>query len=101
VTAKVRKSSRAEEDLINIWLYVAERDAGAADRLLDRFEARWQLLATQPRSGVRREDLGVGLRTVVIGEYLSVYRLEGNTIEIVRVLHGRRRITPSEMTDEG
>lgn len=62
---------------------------------------RWQLLATQPRSGVRREDLGVGLRTVVIGEYLSVYRLEGNTIEIVRVLHGRRRITPSEMTDEG
>lgn len=97
----VRKSSRAEDDLIDIWLYVAARNPQAADRLLDRFEARWRLLATQPRSGAPRDDLGSGLRTVSVGEYLSIYRLEGSSIEIVRVLHGRRDITADEVGQAG
>jgi len=97
----VRKSSRAEDDLIDIWLYVAARNPQAADRLLDRFEARWRLLATQPRSGAPRDDLGNGLRTVSVGEYLSIYRLEGSSIEIVRVLHGRRDITADEVGQAG
>jgi len=97
VTPKVRKSSHAEEDLIEIWLYVAPHNAGAADRLLDRFEARFALLATQPRSGRLRDDLGPGIRQVVVGEYLALYLIEGGTVEILRVLHGRRRITPGEI----
>jgi toxin ParE1/3/4 len=93
----VRRSSRAEDDLIDIWLYIAEHNPLAADRLLDRLEARWQLLATQPRSGKPREDLGAGLRAVVVGEYLSIYRLDGSSIEIVRVLHGRRNIVAEDV----
>jgi toxin ParE1/3/4 len=65
--------------------------------MLDRFVARWQLLATQPRSGVPREDLGPGIRTVVVGEYLSIYRLSSNSIVIPRVLHGRGRITAADV----
>lgn len=101
MTAKVRKSSHAEEDLIGIWLYVAEHNAGAADRLLDRFEVRFELLATQPRSGVARDDLGRGVRQVVVGEYLAFYVIQGSAVEILRVLHGRRRITPDEIGSPG
>lgn len=97
MTPKIRKSSHAGEDLIEIWLYVAANNAAAADRLLDRFEARFELLATQPRSGMPRDDLGRGVRQVTIGEYLVFYATQCNPIEALRVLHGRRRITPDEI----
>lgn len=97
MTAKVFKSSRAEEDLIAIWLYVAERNAAAADRLLDRFEARFELLATQPRSGPLRTDLGSGIRQVIVGEYLAFYTIAAGEISVLRVLHGRRHIIPGDI----
>jgi plasmid stabilization system protein ParE len=34
--ATLRRSPQAHLDLLQIWLYVAERDPRAADRLLDR-----------------------------------------------------------------
>jgi toxin ParE1/3/4 len=43
---KVRHSALAEDDLIEIWLYVATENPDAADRLLDRFERHIRLLAT-------------------------------------------------------
>lgn len=36
------RNARAEEDLIATWLHVAPDNEPAADRLLDRIEARWQ-----------------------------------------------------------
>ncbi|MCV0397819.1 MAG: type II toxin-antitoxin system RelE/ParE family toxin [Rhizobiaceae bacterium] len=90
--ARVIRSARADEDLIEIWLHVAQDSPVAADRLLDRFAQRWELLATQPRSGRARADLAEDLRQVTIGNYLSFYRVRAGGIEIVRVLHGKRRI---------
>lgn len=98
---RVDKTSAAEEDLFSIWFHIAADSPSAADRMLDRLEARWQLLATQPRSGAPREDLGPGLRTVAVGEYLSIYRAAGNSIQIVRVLHGRRNILPEDVGPAG
>jgi plasmid stabilization system protein ParE len=47
-----RLSSRAEQDLDEVWLYVAE-DASptTADRLIDDIVDRFDLLAEQPRMG--------------------------------------------------
>ncbi|MER8976122.1 MULTISPECIES: type II toxin-antitoxin system RelE/ParE family toxin [unclassified Mesorhizobium] len=42
------RTANAEEDLIAIWLHVAQDNEAAADRLLDRIEARWQQVATYP-----------------------------------------------------
>jgi toxin ParE1/3/4 len=86
----VIRSARAEEDLIEIWSYVAAFSEPAADRLLDRFQRRWELLATQPYSGAAREDIAAGLRHIIVGEYLTLYRVTDEAILIVRVLHGRR-----------
>jgi toxin ParE1/3/4 len=36
----VIRTARAEEDLIEIWLYIAAFSEAAADRLLERFERR-------------------------------------------------------------
>lgn len=91
--------AEAEEDLIAIWLHIAANSERAADRLLDRFEAQWDLIETQPRMGAPRHDILPGLRHLVQGEYLSFYRLNGDDIEILRVPHGRRDITGDDFPE--
>ncbi len=87
------RTNRADEDLIEIWSYIAIDNISAADRVLDAIEARWDNLARHPYSGVARDDIAPGIRHLVSGEYLTLYRLSGSAIEIVRVLHGRRKIS--------
>ncbi|WP_348642041.1 type II toxin-antitoxin system RelE/ParE family toxin [Mesorhizobium sp. M8A.F.Ca.ET.142.01.1.1] len=53
----IQRSARAEEDLVAIWLHIARDNEVAADRLLDRFEARWLQLAAYPFSGAPRDDI--------------------------------------------
>ncbi len=88
------RSNRADEDLIEIWLEIAKDSPVAADRVLDAIELRWQQLARYPYSGMARDDIAEGIRHLVIGGYLTLYRIVGNGIEIVRVLHGRRKMDP-------
>lgn len=91
------RNARAEEDLITIWLHVARDSEAAANRLLDRIEARWQQLATYPYSGAPRDDIAPGIRHLIVGEYLTLYRVGEDAIEIVRVLHGRRDIGADDL----
>lgn len=93
----IRRSSHAEDDLIAIWFYVARESEAAADRLLDRLEDRWQQLAAFPFSGAARDDIGADIRHMVVGEYLTFYRVSTDAVEILRVLHGRRSIDQDEI----
>lgn len=95
---RILRTAQAENDLIEIWAYVAIHDMAAADALLDRIEARWRLLATQPRSGRTRDDLKVGLRQVTTGNYLTFYHLQDDALVVLRVLHGSRDIGSDEVS---
>lgn len=86
------RTARADEDLIAVWLHIAAEDPSAADRVLDAIERRWRTLGRYPYSGIARGDIAPGIRQLVAGQYLTLYRLAGGTVEIVRVLHGRRKI---------
>lgn len=88
----VIRTARADEDLIAIWLYIAQDSPSAADRLLDAIENRWGQLALYPLSGVARDEIEPGIRTLVTGQYLTLYRHLSDKVEILRVLHGRRKI---------
>lgn len=96
MTRVVARTAQAEEDLIEIWGYVALYNEAAADRLLDRFDARWRLMATHPYSGVARDDLATGVRCLVEGEYLTFYRVAGDAVIVLRVIHGRRDIAAED-----
>ncbi|MBZ9982911.1 MULTISPECIES: type II toxin-antitoxin system RelE/ParE family toxin [unclassified Mesorhizobium] len=91
------RNARAEDDLIMIWLHIASDSEAAADRLLDRIEARWQQLATYPFSGAPRDDIAPGVRHLVVGNYLTLYRVRGDAIEILRVLHGHRNFETDDL----
>ena len=51
------RTARAEEDLIEIWMYIAADNPAAADRLLDQIDAKCQMLADNPRLGQARPDI--------------------------------------------
>jgi len=53
---------------------------------------KFYLLASNPRMGEVRADLGEGLRSFVAGKYVVVYRILGAQIEIARVVHSARDI---------
>ena len=85
-----RLASRAEQDLDEVWFYVAE-DASptTADRLIDDLVNRFDLLAEQPSMGRLRPEFGPDVRSIGVENHVVYYRYDGE-VQIARVLHGRR-----------
>ena len=97
----LRWTEKAREDLLDIYAMIGRVQPAAAERYFDRIEAKATLLTALPRIGVRRSDIRPGLRMLVQAPYLILYRIEPETdegevsmIEIVRVVDGRRELTP-------
>jgi toxin ParE1/3/4 len=88
----VRRSSLAEDDYREIWHYIALDNPDAADRLLRTIDRKLRLYALHPQMGTSRGRLGRGLRSFPVGNYLVFYRIAPDGIELVRVLHGARRL---------
>jgi toxin ParE1/3/4 len=88
---------RAEADIEQIGDFLAERNPAAAARLVDAFHEKWLRLTHFPYLGMERDDIMPGIRHVVVGEYVALYRVAGSGIEIVRVFHGHRHITAEHL----
>lgn len=89
---RLRWTRLAERDLDEIAAYIGQDNPAAAARvvleLIDQVET---LLPAYPAIG--RPGRVVGTRELVIGElpYVIPYRVRGQDIEILRVLHTSRR----------
>jgi len=87
---KVRRTKRANQDLISIWRFIALDNCDAATAQILEIERKFQLLAHFPKIGRLREDIRKGLRTYPCNAYLILYRETAGNVEIVRVVHGAR-----------
>lgn len=89
-----RVSPLANSELVDIWSFVATQSSTeAADRLIDTITNRFLLLSRFPEIGRNREeDLRPGLRSFSVGAYVIFYRVEGNDVLILHVIHGSRDI---------
>jgi toxin ParE1/3/4 len=85
-------SPLAEEDLEEIWSFVAERDVEAADRLIDEITSRFDHLLAYPEAGRARHELLVNLRSLPVKRYVIFYQPTDEGVEIFRVLHSSRDI---------
>ncbi len=90
--AELCVSRRAEEELREIWRYIAAENSAAADRLLLRIGDKLQILRDFPGVGTLRDDIRPGLRMLVEGNYLLLYEHDAanDTVELVSVIDGRR-----------
>jgi toxin ParE1/3/4 len=83
----------AEIELDYIW-YRAARESGSteiADRLTDAITDRLFMLAAYPHVGrLRDDDLRPGLRSFPVGEYVIIYRVQGEDVFILHIARGSR-----------
>jgi toxin ParE1/3/4 len=87
------RSPRAAEDLIELWTHIAVDDPSAADRMLDLIEDKLIKLSANPLLGPARPDIARELRLFPVGRYVILYRARPNGIEVVRIVHGMRRLS--------
>lgn len=86
-------SPAAEADLEQIWRYTAEtRNADQADQYVRRIHGSCIELATGRRKGRSLADIRAGYQKLSIGSHFIVYRIVGETIDVVRILHQRMDI---------
>lgn len=87
---RIQKSPQSETDLENIWLYSFETwDEAQADRYYDALAKGINQLASNPEIGRSRDDIREGYRSIQINRHIVFYRIEGQAIDVVRVLHER------------
>lgn len=84
----------AEADATEIWNWIAAESPNAATDMLERFEDVATMLARYPEAGIERSSLAEGLRSFTVAGYVLFYRPVRSRIEIVRIIHSRRDITP-------
>jgi toxin ParE1/3/4 len=90
--AKARILRSAVRDLDEIWLFIAQNNVDAAQKLIEKIEATCQQLARLPGMGRKRDELAAGLLSFPVGSYLIFYTKTRGGIEVVHVYHGARRI---------
>ena len=89
----VRRSARAQDDIDDTWLYVAQDSPSAADLFLERLEEATANLSTFPEMGVLRDDLADGLRALRVDNYVVYYWRKSDHLMLARVLHARLDVT--------
>jgi toxin ParE1/3/4 len=96
---RVEWSTFALDDRDAIFDYIEADSPRAAITVDERIRAQAETLARFPQSGrLRRIE---GTRELVISRtpYIAAYRITGDTVRILRVLHGARR-WPEDMSDD-
>lgn len=87
----VRIRRAADADMDEIFAWIARDDPAAADRTIDRIVAAAQRLADFPESGRIRPEIGPRVRSLPVGRYILLYKVEPDHVDVVRIVHGSRR----------
>ncbi len=88
---QIRWQDDAINDLIQVRRFIAMDNPSAAARVADRIRSAVPKLADQPGMGRPGRVPGTRERVLVDIPYIIVYRVEGNSVVILRVLHTSRK----------
>lgn len=89
---RITRTPVAVRDLAAITDGIAADNLDAALRFYDEVDRLLSLIARYPRIGEAAGHLGQGVRRLNLGDYLLFYRLSGEAVDLIRVLHGARDI---------
>ncbi len=90
---RVRWTEPARDDLREAFRFIRRDNPVAAQSVIREIQKKVGRLAQFPLSGREVPELtGTGLREVITGNYRVIYRLVGQTVEILTVIHSRRKV---------
>ena len=90
---KVKIYPAAKQDLLDLVAYLNTLSPDAALRLYDRITEEILSLSRMPERCPRPRDLALaakGYRYLIVEKYLVFYVVEHDTVQICRILYGRR-----------
>lgn len=93
----LRLLSVAEQDFLDIIEYIATESLSAARHVTDHIEQDLQQLRRHPFLGKVPADTKLakmGYRVLVVGDYLTFYKVRRKTVLVYRIIHGARDILP-------
>ena len=86
----VTYSPEAQEDLAEIGIYIALDNDRNAEAFVTSLRQKARQISYAPRIYRLRDDLAPGLRSAAFGNYLLLFRIVGDSIEILHIVHGAR-----------
>ncbi|SMF50409.1 Plasmid stabilization system protein ParE [Xaviernesmea oryzae] len=98
---KLTYSPLADQDLLDIFLYIAAEDPVAASRFVRDLVRKMEWIALSGFPGAPRDELSPGLKALPYRRRCIYFRTTETTVRILRVLHGHQEISPDYFkTDE-
>lgn len=89
---RIERMPAAQADVDDIWTHIARDDPDAATRMVARIAHVTDRLINFPLSARPRPDVGEGVRSLPVGSYTVYYRVEGERVLILRVIHAARDV---------
>lgn len=95
---RVEITASAERDLRDLGDYIARDKPRAADKWVREISRQIRSLGSMP---LRHElipeakELGVDYRHIVLGNYRTIYRVDGPRVLVLRVIHAARLLDRS------
>ncbi|MFL0798204.1 MAG: type II toxin-antitoxin system RelE/ParE family toxin [Cellvibrionaceae bacterium] len=81
----------AKADLKDIYQYgLRQWGQAQSESYLENIKEQFWTLTEQPLISIDRSELLAGARSLPIESHTLFYRVTSNTVEIIRVLHGRQ-----------
>lgn len=92
---RLERTQQAEDDLFDIWAYIAADNPEAAGRLFIDLVCLFEKTADFPMIGRSADEFGKGYRVLSYRRYLLFYRLDTprHVVQLMRVAHGARDIS--------
>ena len=92
--SSLRRTSRANEDLLDIWAYIAieQETPERADYVLRELDSVANTLSENPLLGQKADQFRPGLRMFCKWNYILFYEPLDDGILVYRVLHGARSL---------
>jgi toxin ParE1/3/4 len=88
--SRIERTYRARVDAQQIWVYVAQRNYPAADRLVERFDAAIKQLADNPQMGEAVDHTLRGVRRFTVGSYVLLFEPLTDGVRVLRIVHSSR-----------
>ncbi len=90
-TLKLVAAPAAKADLKEIYRYgLRHWGQKQSDSYIEKLKTHFWSLVEQPATGIERPELLSNIRSFPIESHTVFYRITTETVEIVRVLHGRQ-----------
>lgn len=92
--SKYKLTLLAENDIKEIWYYSVNRwGEKQAEKYIRQLEKRFEWLATNPESGIKRDDVKVGYCSYYEEKQTIFYRIVNDGIVVIGVPHQNEDVT--------